>query len=94
MMNAWGLDPEKDLDKIYRLGDAGGFYLRTDARLVCDTFCRLKEEREPHCRGQDGDGFIYQMFLCELSNHEYNYTEGCGRNAGRTWVHMGADHGR
>ena len=20
MMNAWGLDPEKDLDKIYRLG--------------------------------------------------------------------------
>lgn len=45
-------------------------------RLVCDTFCRLKEEREAAiAEDKTGDGFIYQMFLCELSNHEYNYTE-------------------
>ena len=25
MMRGWGLDPEKDLDKIYRLGNTGGF---------------------------------------------------------------------
>lgn len=95
MMNAWGLDPEKDLDKIYRLGDAGGFYLRTDARLVCDTFCRLKEEREAAiAEDKTGDGFIYQMFLCELANHEYNYTEDVEETLdalGYTWEQIMAD---
>ena len=95
MMNAWGLDPEKDLDKIYRLGDAGGFYLRTDARLVCDTFCRFKEEREAAiAEDKTGDGFIYQMFLCELANHEYNYTEDVEETLdalGYTWEQIMAD---
>lgn len=91
----WGLDPEKTSTKIYRLGDAGGFYLRTDARLVCDTFCRLKEEREAAiAEDKTGDGFIYQMFLCELANHEYNYTEDVEETLdalGYTWEQIMAD---
>ena len=65
MMNAWGLDPEKDLDKIYRLGE-----------------------------DKTGDGFIYQMFLCELANHEYNYTEDVEETLdalGYTWEQIMAD---
>ena len=27
---------------------------------------------------QTGEGFIYEMFLCELDNHEYNYTRDTG----------------
>ena len=54
MMRGWGLDPEKDLDKIYKAGNTGGFFKKSDA--------------------QTGEGFIYEMFLDELDNHEYGYT--------------------
>lgn len=55
MMEGWGLSPEKDTDKIYSL--AGGSYIKKknaelEAAIVEDT---------------TGDGFIYDMFLCELS---------------------------
>lgn len=90
MMNAWGLDPEKDLDKIYRLGDAGGFYLRTDARLVCDTFCRLKEEREArHCRGQD-PGMALSIRCSSASWPTTNTT--IPRMWKKRWTHLGT-HG-
>lgn len=41
-----------------------------------------------------GDGFIYQMFLCELANHEYNYTEDVEETLdalGYTWEQIMAD---
>ena len=44
LMRRWGFDPEKDLDKIYRLGDTGGFYKRTDAQLIRDTLHKYEEE--------------------------------------------------
>ena len=75
MMNAWGLDPEKDLDKIYRLGRTGGYYKKTDAQLIHDTFSRHDAELQAAiAEDKTGEGFIYEMFLCELDNHEYGYT--------------------
>ena len=75
MMRGWGLDPEKDLDKIYRLGSTGGYYKKSDAQLIRDTFSRHEAEREAAiAEDKTGEGFIYEMFLCELNNHEYGYT--------------------
>ena len=75
MMRGWGLDPEKDLDKIYRLGRTGGYYKKTDAQLIHDTFSRHDAELQAAiAEDKTGEGFIYEMFLCELDNHEYGYT--------------------
>ena len=75
LMRHWGFDPEKDLDKIYQLGDTGGFYKRTDAQLIRDTFHKYEEELQAAIDADPtGEGFIKDMFLCELENHEYSYT--------------------
>lgn len=75
MMRGWGLDPEKDLDKIYRLGSTGGYYKKTDAQLIRDTLNRHEAELQEAIDGdKTGEGFIYEMFLYELDNHEYGYT--------------------
>lgn len=75
MMRGWGLDPEKDLDKIYRLGSTGGYYKKTDAQLIRDTLNRHEAELQEAIYGdKTGEGFIYEMFLYELDNHEYGYT--------------------
>ena len=75
MMRGWGLDPEKDLDKIYRLGRTGGYYKKTDAQLIHDTFSRHDAELQAAiAEDKTGEGFIYEMFLCELDNHEGYYT--------------------
>ena len=75
MMRGWGLDPEKDLDKIYRLGRTGGYYKKTDAQLIHDTFSRHDAELQAAiAEDKTGEGFIYELFLCELDNHEYGYT--------------------
>ena len=60
MMGKWGLDPEKDLDKIYRIPGGG--------------FIQKKDHKHFHEADEDGTGFLYQMFLYELDNHEYGYT--------------------
>ena len=75
MMRGWGLDPEKDLDKIYRLGRTGGYYKKTDAQLIHDTFSRHDAELQAAiAEDKTGEGFIYEMFLCELDNPEYGST--------------------
>lgn len=75
MMRSWGLDPEKDLDKIYKLGDTGGFYKKTDAQLIRNTFNKHDAELQAAiAEDTTGEGFIYEMFLYELDNHEYGYT--------------------
>jgi hypothetical protein len=71
-MKKFGLDPENDKDKIYKLGTTGGFYLRTDADRLNEMFLRHAEEMAAAIASdKTGDGFIFQMFTCELSNHEY-----------------------
>jgi len=74
MMEEWGLDPEKDIDKIYSIG-AGGYIQKKDAELLHETYNRLDEEMEEAIAADTtGEGFIYEMFLYELDNHEYGYT--------------------
>ena len=74
MMRGWGLDPEKDVDKIYSIG-AGGYVQKKDADLLHQTRKRHDTEMEAAiAEDKTGEGFIYEMFLYELDNHEYGYT--------------------
>lgn len=55
---------------------AGGFIRSTDAQLVADTFNKIQEEtRAAIAADHTGDGFIYEMFLYELQNHEFIITQ-------------------
>lgn len=73
-MKAWGLDPEKDLDKICSIG-YGGFMQKKDAGLLHTTTTRHEAELSAAiAEDRTGDGFICDMFRYELDNHEYSYT--------------------
>ena len=73
-MKEWGLDPKKDLDKIARI-PWGGFIQKKDAPLMHETFDRHRRELQASIDADPtGEGFIKDMFLCELENHEYSYT--------------------
>lgn len=70
-----GLDRKKDLDKIVVIKGTGGFVLKEDAPALKEMFERHSKEMEEAIAGdKTGNGFIYEMFLYELSNHEYGYT--------------------
>lgn len=72
-MAALGLTPA-DTDKIYK-APGNGFYRREDGPRLKEMMDRFgRELREAIAGDQTGDGFIYEMFLCELENHEYGYT--------------------
>lgn len=74
MMAGWGLDPEKDLGKIARI-PGGGFVQKKDLDQLHRTIERLDGElRTAVAEDPTGEGFIYEMFLAELENHEYGYT--------------------
>lgn len=73
-MKSWGLDPEKDQDKIYSIG-YGGFVQKKDADLLHTTTARHEAEFSAAIAADlTGEGFICDMFRCELDNHEYSYT--------------------
>lgn len=70
-----GLDRERDLDKIAVIKGTGGFVLKKDAPALKEMLGRHSREMEEAIAGdKSGDGFIYEMFLYELNNHEYGYT--------------------
>lgn len=74
MMKGWNLDPEKDVDKIYSIG-SGGYVQKKDADFLHQTMKRHDEEMAAAIADdKTGEGFIYEMFLYELNNHEYGYT--------------------
>jgi len=74
MMCGWGLDPEKDTDKLYRI-PGGGFVQKKDHALFHETLDRHDAELQAAIDDDDtGEGFVYEMFLYELSNHEFGYT--------------------
>ena len=74
IMSEWGLTVE-DTDKIYKLGSTGGFYLKSDSELIKSTLERHhKELQDAIAADLTGEGFIYDMFLYELANHEYCIT--------------------
>lgn len=74
MMRRWGLDPEKDVGKIYSIG-SGGYVQKKDADRLHKTMDELDAEMKAAIAADGtGEGFIYEMFLYELENHEYGYT--------------------
>lgn len=74
MMQKWGFDPDTDMDKIYSIG-AGGYIQKKDADLLHKTMDELDAEFQSAIAADEtGEGFIYEMFLDELENHEYGYT--------------------
>ena len=73
MMGEWGLTVN-DTDKIVRVA-GGAFVQKKDLDLYHEVVNRHHEELEAAIvADKTGDGFIYQMFLTELQNHEYSYT--------------------
>ena len=73
-MKSLGLEPG-DTDKIYKLGDTGGFYRRSDAAALREMFDRHEGEMQAAIDGDPtGEGFCYEMFSYELSNHEFIVT--------------------
>ena len=73
MMEKWGLK-ETDTDKIYSIG-AGGFIRKTDLEEYNKMWTEIrKEEKDLIEQDKTGEGYIKDMFLYELENHEYGYT--------------------
>ncbi|MBE6954494.1 MAG: hypothetical protein E7449_01105 [Ruminococcaceae bacterium] len=68
------LDPENYHEQIVAIG-WGGFVLKEDAPAFRELIDRHNREwKEAIASDETGDGFIYDMFLYELWNHEYGYT--------------------
>jgi len=67
-------DPKKRASQIVPIG-AGGFVLKKDFQPLKEMFSRHAAERKAAIDADEtGLGFIYDMFLYELKNHEYGYT--------------------
>lgn len=65
---------KNDTDKLCR-APGGGFCLASDAQMIADTLIRHRKELEAAIEAdKTGEGFIKDMFLSELRNHEYTYT--------------------
>jgi hypothetical protein len=64
-----------DTDKIYKLGNTGGFYKKTDSAAFEEMNSRHNKAMNDAIESDTtGEGFIYDMFRYELSNHEYIIT--------------------
>jgi len=73
-MKRFGLSID-DTDKIYKFGDTGGFYLRSDAARLREMGDRHEAEREAAIAADKrGNGYIFHMFRDELINHEFTHT--------------------
>ena len=73
-MRRLGLRPS-DMNQVYAIAGTGGFYRKSDAPKLHEMFARHRKELdEAIAADKAGDNFIYEMFLTELSNHEYGYT--------------------
>lgn len=76
MMAKWGLDAKKDRDLAQVASLFGGAYiLKKDVPAYKDMSRRHREELAADiAEDKTGEGFIFQMFLYELNNHEFGYT--------------------
>lgn len=73
MMRKWGLSPD-DTDKIYRVF-SGCYVRKSDHKAFHEMLDRHEKERENAiAEDRTGNGYIYQMFVYELNNHEFGYT--------------------
>lgn len=73
-MKSFGLAPN-ETDKIFKLDNTGGYYRRDDAEQIHGLIDRQKKERNDAIQADaTGDGFIFDMFLWELEQHEFVVT--------------------
>jgi hypothetical protein len=72
-MKELGLNP-KDTDKVISIG-GGGFIRKTDVKKFSDMWDTLRKEHNDLIKAdKTGEGYIKDMFVSELENHEYGYT--------------------
>lgn len=72
-MRKLGLQPG-DTDQVVPIG-GGGFVRKTDAEALRQMFRFHRLERKSAMDAdQTGNGFLLEMFRCELADHEYGYT--------------------
>ncbi len=76
MMARWGLDAKKDNDLAQVASLFGGAYILKKDFPAYKDMCRRHHEEMAAAIEADktGEGFIYEMFLRELNNHEFGYT--------------------
>ena len=68
-----GLKPT-DTDKIYSIG-AGGYTRKTDSPALHEMLDRHAAEMQAAIDADEtGEGFVLDMFIYELDNHEFSYT--------------------
>jgi hypothetical protein len=83
-----------DTDKIYSIG-GGGYIRKEDHQAMRDMFERhAKEKKNAIAADLTGDGYIYDMFVYELTNHEYMITMTSDDTLdalGLTWEDVKAD---
>lgn len=73
MMEKWGLS-ENDTDKIVSI-DGVRFLRKSDIEEYNKLWTEIrKEHKDLIQQDKTGDGYIKDMFICELYNHEYGYT--------------------
>ena len=69
-----GLEPN-ETGAILKLGKTGGFFRKTDEPAFSEMMKRHDAEMKAAIdKDPTGEGFIFDMFNYELSNHEYCYT--------------------
>lgn len=63
-----------DTDKVFSLGH-GGIMRKTDSEAFSTMFTKhAREMKEAIESDTTGEGFILDMFVYELANHEFSYT--------------------
>ena len=73
MMHQWGLTVN-DTDRIYSIG-FGCYIRKSDHAAFHEMLDRHEQERKAAIAAdKTGYGYIYQMFLTELADHEYCIT--------------------
>lgn len=73
-MKKLGLDPS-ETDKVCSIYGIGDILLRSDVPAYLEMVKRHHLEMDREIEADDtGDGFVFDMFDYELSNHEYAYT--------------------
>lgn len=67
---------EKDKKKVCSIYGCGDIVLKSDVPKIIEMIRKHKKEmKDAIAEDKTGDGFIYDMFDAELSNHEYGYTQ-------------------
>mgnify|MGYP000985379616 CR=1 FL=1 len=62
---------ENDTDKICSFGNTGGYFKKSDSKILDEILNRHKKERDEALRD---DEYLYQAILYELRNYEYIIT--------------------